>query len=88
MRDRRPVIWGEERRRELPRPEERTLEAGTAVDPPPELLQPVSAKDGEKVSFVPPTEMTLGEEEGYSAGSPASPAETKKLTPDLEKWLS
>ena len=36
-----------------------------------------------KVSRVPPTEITFGEAEGYSAGVPLSPEETKKLTPDL-----
>jgi len=29
---------------------------------------------------VPPTEITLGDADGYSAGSPASPDDTKKLT--------
>jgi len=32
--------------------------------------------------------MTLGEADGYSAGRPASPAETKKLTPGAEKCES
>ena len=39
-------------------------------------------------SFVPPTETTLGDDDGYSAGSPESPDETKKLTPDWAKWES
>ena len=30
---------------------------------------------------MPPTETTFGEADGYSAGRPLSPAETKKLTP-------
>src|SRR6266550_232194 len=60
------------------------------LQPPPEPLQPVS---DEKVlplkwRVVPPTEMTLGDEDGYSAGVPLSPDETKKLTPEWEKWLS
>jgi hypothetical protein len=33
----------------------------------------------------PPTEITFGDADGYSAGRPASPAETKKLTPDWTK---
>ena len=35
-----------------------------------------------------PPETTFGEDEGYSAGRPASPAETKKLAPPCAKWLS
>jgi hypothetical protein len=35
----------------------------------------------EKLSVVPPTGTTFGDAEGYSAGRPASPDETKKLTP-------
>jgi hypothetical protein len=41
-----------------------------------------------KLRVVPPTEMTFGEDDGYSAGSPASPAATKKLTPGWTKCES
>ena len=49
--------------------------------------QPVSPVnvEPEKWSVVPPTEITFGEAEGYSAGRPESPAETKKLVPAREK---
>jgi hypothetical protein len=33
------------------------------------------------LSVVPPTEITFGEADGYSAGVPLSPDEKKKLTP-------
>jgi hypothetical protein len=68
--------------------------AGFAVSyvlqPPPPLDQPVSPMKVEplKCRVVPPTEITFGEADGYSAGSPASPEETKKLTPLWTKWLS
>ena len=42
----------------------------------------------EKWSVVPPTEITFGDAEGYSAGRPASPEETKKLTPLAAKCES
>ena len=38
--------------------------------------------------LVPPTEMTFGEADGYCAGNPLSPDETKKLTPDCAKCKS
>ena len=45
-----------------------------------------------ELRVVPPTEMTFGEADGYSAGYsagvPASPDETKWLTPEWRKWLS
>jgi hypothetical protein len=61
-----------------------------ALHPPPPPLQPVSDVKFPplKWSVVPPTEMTFGEDDGYSAGRPASPDETKKLTPLCAKWLS
>jgi hypothetical protein len=40
------------------------------------------------LSVVPPTETTFGEADGYSAGRPESPEETKKLTPLWKKRLS
>src|ERR687885_1508875 len=61
-----------------------------ALQPPPPLLQPVSPVKAPplKCSVVPPTEITFGEADGYSAGRPASPEETKKLTPVWAKWIS
>src|SRR5919199_391937 len=61
-----------------------------ALQPPPPLLQPVSPVKAPplKCSVVPPTEITFGEADGYSAGRPASPEDTKKLTPVWAKWIS
>ena len=61
------------------------------LQPPPESLQPVSdwkAPAEVRCRVVPPTEITFGDADGYSAGAPASPEETKKLTPDWTKWQS
>ena len=57
------------------------------LQPPPEPLQPVSDEKvlPLKLKVVQPTEMTFGEADGYSAGVPASPDETKKLTPEWTK---
>src|SRR5437762_218715 len=51
------------------------------LQPPPEPLQPVSLEKllPLKLSVVPPTEITLRDDDGYSAGSPASPDETNAL---------
>ena len=48
----------------------------------------VKAPFVEKCNVVPPTETRFGDADGYSAGSPVSPAETKNDTPVREKWLS
>ena len=61
-----------------------------ALQPPPEPLQPVSELKLPplKCSVVPPTEITFVDADGYSAGRPASPEETKKLTPVCAKCES
>ena len=61
-----------------------------ALQVPREPLQPVSLWNEPplKLSLVPPTEITLGEADGYCAGSPESPEEAKKLTPVCEEWES
>lgn len=52
------------------------------LHPPPPSVHPVSEKFVEPMLFsrVPPTEITFGDADGYSAGVPLSPADTKKLT--------
>ena len=61
------------------------------LQPPPPPDQPVSLlrEPSElKVKNVPPTDITFGEDDGYSVGKPASPAETKKTTPECMKCES
>src|SRR5437763_1166355 len=66
------------------------LAVSYTLQPPPEPLQPVSDRKlvPEKFSVVPPTEITFGDADGYCAGKPLSPDETKKLTPGCAKCES
>jgi len=59
--------------------------------PPPPSLQPVSDATlpcASSASVVPPTEMTLGDDDGYSATANSSPEAAKMLTPDWKKCAS
>src|ERR671934_2051936 len=74
-----------------PNPDCAEFAVSYTLQPPPEPLQPVSElkfPDESKCNVVPPTEMTFGEADGYSAGVPLSPDETKKPTFPLPvaKW--